>query len=455
MIIKFGLVNNFVAGVAAAGVMAFMFGTAISWSSPVVPKLQNLTDDNPFGKIATTNEISWMTSLMVLGSCVGCWIYAYMADILGRRFTMCAVGVPILASYLLMAIFRSIPVYYIARFMTGLGLGGGTVIQVTFLSEISSKTNRGSASTIGGMLLGVGALASYCIGPWVSVTTLNIILAVNPLLAILTAFLFCEETPYYYLMKNQENLAKNALKTYRNPGTNIDEEIKEIKEQIEQQNSGKLIEVLKTKAFKKSFIIANALLIFQQFTGINGITMYSQTIFSKTGSTLSPAICSIILGVLNLASGSIAPFVAERFTRRFLLILSALGMIICESVLGIYCVLDDAGKVSSSLKFLPIISLAGFMFTYNFGVGPLCWVVSGEVYVTRVKTFAMSFSVFIYYVIGFFIAQYFNPVSEAIGIGAVFFIFAGCCTGFILFVVFYVIETSAKTLEEIQDELNR
>ncbi|XP_050506143.1 facilitated trehalose transporter Tret1-like [Diabrotica virgifera virgifera] len=455
MIIKVGVFNNFVGAVTAVGMMAFMFGTAISWSSPVVPKLQKLTDDNPFGRIATTNEISWMTSLMVLGCCVGCWIFAYMANVLGRRFTMCTVGVPILTSYLLMAIFRSIPVYYVARFITGIGLGGGNVIQITFISEIASKNTRGFVSTIGGMMLGVGALASYCIGPYVPVTTLNIILAVNPLLVILVAILFCEESPYYYLMKNQTEKAKNALKVYRNPGVNVDEEIKEIKEKIEEQNSGKLIEVLKTKAFIKSFIIANMLLIFQQFTGINGITMYSQTIFNKTGSNLSPEICSIILGALNLASGSIAPFVAERFTRRFLLNLSAAGMIICESVLGIYCVLDDAGKVSSSLKFLPIVSLAGFMFTYNFGVGPLCWVVTSEIFVTRVKTFAMSFSVFIYYIIGFFIAQYFNPVSEAIGIGPVFFIFAGCCTAFILFVVFYVIETSAKTLEEIQDELSR
>ncbi|XP_072384128.1 facilitated trehalose transporter Tret1-2 homolog isoform X2 [Diabrotica undecimpunctata] len=437
------------------GVKAFMLGTAVSWSSPVIPKLQNLTDDNPFGRVVTTTEISWMTSSMVLGCCVGCWIFAYMTNVLGRRFSICFVGVPILTSYLLMAIFRSIPVYYVARFITGIGLGGGNVVQITFVTEIASKNNRGFASTVAGMMLGIGALASYCIGPWVSVTTLNIILAINPVLAILIAFLFCEETPYYYLMKNQESLARNALKIYRNPGTNIDEEIKEIKEKIEEQNSGKLIEVFKTKSFKKSFITANTLLIFQQFTGINGITMYSQTIFHRTGSTLSPAICSIILGALNLASGSIAPFVAERFTRRFLLILSALGMIICESILGIYCVLDDAGKLSSSLKFLPIVCLAGFMFTYNFGVGPLCWVVGSEIYITRVKAFAMSFSVFIYYIIGFFIAQYFNPVTEAIGIGAVFFIFAGCCSGFILFVVFYVIETSAKTLEEIQDELNR
>ncbi|XP_057657856.1 solute carrier family 2, facilitated glucose transporter member 6-like [Diorhabda carinulata] len=452
MIIQTFFINNLVGSVIALALMGFMFGFTISWSSPVMPKIQNLSSDSPFDRAITDTEISWMTSLVVLGSCCGCWMFGFLTSTIGRRFSTIILGVPMATSYLLMAIFRTVPVYYVARFIMGFTLGGGNIVSMTYASEISSQSNRGVISTVAGTSLAIGTLFCYSIGPWVSVTELNIILSVFPLITIAICIIFCEESPYYYLVKGEEDLAKKALMTFRPPGTDVDKELEEILIKIEEQKSGNFWKIIKSKSVTKSLFIGNMLLIFQQFTGINGISMYSQSIFDETGSNLSSAVCSIILGALQLTSGSIAPIVVDRFNRRSLMIVSASGMILFEVLLGIYCVVD---QVSSFFKFVPILCLAGFMFSYNFGIGPLCWVVTSEIYAARIKSMAMAFSVFVYYVVGFVVTRYFKAVQNAIGIGALFFIFAGCCGLCIAFIVFCVIETKGKTLEQIQDRLER
>ncbi|CAG9856456.1 unnamed protein product [Phyllotreta striolata] len=450
MILKYVFFNQFAGALCAVCLVGLLAGVAISWSSPVIPKLQHPTDDNPFDQPITAAQSSWMTSLMTLGSCTGCCLFGYLAHFLGRRPAMCALNAPMALGYALMALHPTIEVFYVARFLAGLSLGGGQITTLAYNSEISSKTNRGALMTFSAMMVSVGSLLGYCIGPWLSVTTFNLIIAVITIAATLQAVLFCIETPYFYLMKGEEHLAKQSLIAYRGAGVNVDKEIEEIKENIKEQREGNLSDVIKTKAFVRSFVTATVLLTFQQLTGINGVLMFSQSIFESTGSNFSPAVCSIVLGALQVASGAIGPLVAERFRRRLLLAVSALGMAAAEAVLGVFCVLNDLGNVAPAMNFVPVASLCFFVFSYNFGVGPLCWIVGAEVFSTRVKTWAFSISIITYHGIGFFIAQYFNAVASAIGIGELFFIFAGFCALCILFIRFYLIETKGKSLEEIQ-----
>ncbi|CAH1106321.1 unnamed protein product [Psylliodes chrysocephalus] len=152
--------------------------------------------------------------------------------------------------------------------------------------------------------------------------------------------------------------------------------------------------------------------MFQQLSGIDAIVMY---IFKSAGSNLPSEICAIIFG---------APLVTMKFNRKFLLIVSSVGMIISETILGIYCILRDSGINVDSFKFIPVSTLCFFVLSFNFGMGPLCWLVSIEVYSTRIKTLAMAFSVVAYHVVGFFISQYYHSVEALIGMGPTFIIFA-------------------------------
>lgn len=426
----------------------------LSWSSPVIPKLQNISSDNPFGKVVTATQESWLTSLVTLGAVIGCWAFGAISEVIGKKIVYRSLGVFIVLGYVLMIAIHKVEVFYVARFLQGFAMGGAFCLIYPYMGEITSKENRGAIMTILGMMISAGALFCYAVGPYVSVTTLNTIEIIFPIAFLVTSLLFCEESPYYFLLKNKEELAKKALRTYRGSNYNVEDDINEMRKQILAQQEGSIMDIIKTRGYIKAFIIGIGLVIGQQLTGINAVIMYSQIIFVLTGSSFSPEIGSIIIAVIQLLSGMITPFISNKFDRKTILLWSGLGMIISETTLGIYCIFKNAGKASDSINFLSILALTMFMMSYNFGFGPLCWVVPVEILPMRVKILTNSVLLSSYFGIGFLISQFFNSAIEAVGIGGIFLFFAGCCFATCLFIKFYVIETRGKSLEEIQDILN-
>ncbi|CAH1100820.1 unnamed protein product [Psylliodes chrysocephalus] len=454
MIIRFGYLNNLVGTTLASCFLSLSLGNLLSWSSPVIPKLENVTSDNPFGKVITSSQESWLSSLVTLGAVIGCWIFGAVSEVIGRKIVYISLGVFISLGYVLMAAIHKLEVYYAARFLQGVALGGAFNLMLTYLGEITSKENRGVVMTASAMMSSAGAIFCYAIGPYVSVTTFNTIELTFPIAFLVTSLIFCEESPYFFLLKNKEELAKKVLKIYRCSNYDLENDIKEMKEQIRIQKEGNVMDIFKTKGYIKALITGIGLMIGQQFTGINAILMYSQSIFALTGSSLSPEIGSLIIAVIQLFSGGLTPFISQKFDRKSILLSSGLGMIISEVSLGIYCIFKDAGKTSDSINFIPILALTIFTMSYNFGFGPLCWLVPGEIMPARVKIFTISALISIYFGIGFLIAQFFNSAVDAVGIGSIFLFFAGCCFVSCLFIKFFVIETRGKSLEEIQDILN-
>ncbi|XP_028144846.1 facilitated trehalose transporter Tret1 [Diabrotica virgifera virgifera] len=447
-------VFNTLAGTVLSGILsAMMLGTISVWSSPMIPKLYKNNTENPFGYTITSSEDSWVASIVILGACVGCWCFGLLSNVYGRKLIFSSLGIPAAISCIVMVAFPKYSVFLAARFCMGLSIGGIFELIITYFSEITSKTNRSTIMTTVGMAQSIGDLFDYSVGPWVSVTAFNSILIPIPIIFTIVAATFCKESPYFYLLKGQEGPAKKSLQAYRPLGYDVETEIIEIRAHIKEQQEGRLLDVIQTKKFAKSLFMGCTLVIFQQFTGINCILMYSQRIFELTSASLTPAICSIILGSMQLTSGAMCPVLVNFFNKKTIFTGSAIGMIISQLVLGTYCILDNSGHDMASLRFIPIVTLTLFIFSYNSGFGALCWVVASEVYPARVKSLALSFTIFIFFVMGFFIAKYFQTVVESVGIGSLFYFFSGCCVVAIIFIHVFVVETRDKSLEEIQDML--
>ncbi|XP_072397731.1 facilitated trehalose transporter Tret1-like [Diabrotica undecimpunctata] len=453
MVVIKNIFNTLTGTVLACVSSTMMIGICSVWSSPMIPKLYKNNTENPFGYTITSSEDSWIASIVILGACVGCWCSGLLSNVVGRKVIFSSLGIPAAVSCLVMAAFPNLSVFLIARFCMGLSIGGIFQLVITYISEITSKTNRSTIMTSVGMAQSIGDLFVYSVGPWVSVTTFNCIIVPFPIIFTVLAWTFCKESPYFYLLKGQEGPAKKSLEAYRPHGHDIETEIIEIKAQIREQQQGRLLDVIKTKKFAKSFFMGNMLVIFQQFTGVNCILMYSQKIFELTAANLSPAICSIILGIMQLTSGALCPLLVNFFNMKTMFTLSGIGMSISQVVLGTYCIFDNSEHDMSSLRFIPIVALTLFIFSYNSGFGPLCWLVPSEVYPARVKSLALSFTVFIFFVMGFFIAKYFQAIVESLGIGTLFYFFSGCCIVAIVFINVFVVETRDKSLKEIQDML--
>ncbi|KAJ8931867.1 hypothetical protein NQ314_015133 [Rhamnusium bicolor] len=298
-------------------IVSFVVGTTLTWSSPVISKLQDL-ETTPFEIPATSDEMSWISSLLPLGAVFGPFIFGYLADRIGRKYTLLICGVPFLVCYFLLAFGKVLGIYYAARFISGLAVGGVFTVIPMYIGEIADNSNRGALGSTMNCFLCLGLLFSYALGPYVSIVAFNIV-------------------PHYYVSNEKHDLAKSALQKIRgNETDSIEKELADIQAKLKEEGHGTFFDIFKSKGLIKAFIISVCLVAFQQLSGINAVLFYAQNIFQQAGTSLKPAVCSIIIGGVQFGTSFITPLVCERLGRKILLLMSATGMLIAEVPLAKY-----------------------------------------------------------------------------------------------------------------------
>lgn len=433
-------------------VVSFSAGTALTWSSPMLDKLSSAGNENPFDRGITEDEGSWISSLLSLGAAFGPFIYGNLTRKIGRKYTLLGTGIPLLIGYLLMSFTKSIIFFYIARFLCGIATGGICNLIPVYIGEIASSHNRGALSSLFNVHLCAGMVFTFCVGPYLSVMTFNMILVLFPALFLVLFFVMGPETAYYHIQKGEYDLARGILQKVRG-STEVNEELEAIRKQIEGAGTGSFLDIFKSKTLKKALFIALGLMVFQQLSGILAIFNYAQNIFEQAKVDISPTICSIIIGAVQFATSFVTPLVIDRSGRKPLLHISSVGMVVSHVPLGVYCYLNDHHKDVSSITVLPIICLMLFIATYTFGFGSLPWTIMGELFPPNVKSPASLCVTFFSWAMAFVVTKYFKTITNALGMGVVFWIFATSCAISIPFTHFIVTETKGKSLREIQEEL--
>ena len=149
------------------------------------------------------------------------------------------------------------------------------------------------------------------------------------------------------------------------------------------------------------------------------------------------------------AFGSV--FVIDRLGRKVLLLISIIIVIICLVLLGIffYMLARDPDSVAN-IGWLPLTSLSIYILAFEIGLGPVAWVMLGEIYSNELKLYASPISGAFNWLSAFLIAYFFQSLSNAIGIGETFWLFAVVSFFGMLFIIFVVPETKGKSLQEIQ-----
>lgn len=432
---------------------AFAVGTAITWSSPMLEKLNNIGTDSPFDNEISEEEQSWISASFNLGAALSPFVFGNLVDRIGRKYTILGTGITLLLGYLLMAFVKFVACFCVARFLCGCSAGGVFNVIPVYIAEIADNRNRGTISSLLNLLLCGGMLFTYCVGPYVSVKAFNILLSIFPAIFLISFFIVGTESPYYYIKQSNPSLAKEALQKIRGHQIDVQCELDIISKTIAEEGEGTFFDIFKTKASKRAFIISLGLVIFQQFSGIIAVLYYAQTIFKQAKVNLDPAICSIILGAVQFAVSFTTPVVIDKLGRKILLYVSAVGMVLSQASLGIFSLLREHEVDVSSISIFSIICLLLYIITYNFGFGPLAWTVMGELFPSNVKSAATITSTFCCWFIGFLVAKYFQLVASSIGMGAAFLIFSTFCGISIAFIHFFVIETKGKTLQQIINEL--
>lgn len=145
----------------------------------------------------------------------------------------------------------------------------------------------------------------------------------------------------------------------------------------------------------------------------------------------------------------------DRAGRKILLLISIITMTITLIALGVFFYIQDSDPESAkNMGWLPLTSLCVYMVAFALGFGPIPWLAMSEVLPKEISAIVGSVSGAFNWLLAFLITATFNSISEAIGIGQTFWIFAGFSLVGIIFVFLVIPETKGKSMADIQRMLS-
>lgn len=146
-------------------------------------------------------------------------------------------------------------------------------------------------------------------------------------------------------------------------------------------------------------------------------------------------------------------FIFGRCGRRFMTIISSLGMALATTILGTHFLLLDRHVDPEQLQYLPVISIILFNSSYVSGMVSIPFTVLSEILPLNVK-FLATFIIGIYSSgISFLTAKSYQPMVDLVGDSYVLFGHAAFTILAVPFAIFVMPETKGKSLNDIQMEL--
>ncbi|MBA0053965.1 sugar porter family MFS transporter [Streptomyces sp. AJS327] len=199
---------------------------------------------------------------------------------------------------------------------------------------------------------------------------------------------------------------------------------------------------------RPALVVGLTLAAVQQLGGINTIIYYAPTIIERTGLDASNSIFySVFIGLINLVMTVVAMKLIDRVGRRPLLLWSLGGMLVTLALLGLSFV---AGLNSE----LTLLCMVVYIAAYAGGLGPIFWVLVGEVFPPRARALGSSSATTTNWLANFVVGLVFLPLANAIGEGGTFWIFGGVCLVGLLFVARFVPETRNREFDEVDAALH-
>jgi MFS family permease len=197
-----------------------------------------------------------------------------------------------------------------------------------------------------------------------------------------------------------------------------------------------------------ALFIAVTLAAMQQLSGINAVIPYAPTIMERAGLSVSNSlISSVLLGLANVAATVVSLRLVDRRGRRPLLMASAAGAAAALALLG----LTFEMSLSGAGAWLPLIFLVAYIVSFAIGLGPIFWLLIAEIFPPSARAAGAGIATAVNWFGGFVVGLVFVPLSDAIGRGRMFWVFAAVCALTVVFAKRYVPETKGRRVDDAGD----
>lgn len=400
-------------------------------------------------------------SSALVGCIIGGAIAGRISESIGRKngliiaailFTVSAIGssMPDKLNFMGVEMVSSLIFY---RIIGGIGVGLASMLSPMYIAEIAPASQRGRLVSFNQFAIIFGMLvvyfANYFIASsgddnWLNTIGWRWMFAseVIPCTLFLILLFFVPKSPRFLVYKGEKEGALGVLTRLYGEKT-AKAEVVQIEESLKVKNAPWL-------SFGAGVIVVGVLLsFFQQAVGINVVLYYAPEIFKTMGSgTDASLLQTIIVGVINLTFTVVAILTVDKFGRKPLMVIGALGMAISMAALGFTFYAESVG-VSSLVAML--VYTASFALSW----GPVTWVLISEIFPNSIRG-AMSFSVAIQWLSNFTVSWTFPMMNDSAKLtemfnhGFAYWLYAVMGVVAAIFIIKYVPETKGKTLESIE-----
>jgi|TARA_B110000285_G_scaffold183164_1_gene207211 SP family arabinose:H+ symporter-like MFS transporter len=396
----------------------------------------------------------WAASSAIWGCVFGALFSGALSDKYGRKKVLLLSGLLFTLSALGSAVPDNLTQFVMARFIGGLGVGSASMLSPLYISEIAPAKIRGMLVTLYQLAIVFGINIIYIVNYLIANThdqVWNVQLGWRymlgsegiPAILFFILLFFVPESPRWLVKENRSDEALKILNKINRP-EETHRILKEIKEAVNEEK-GSFLDLFKP-GIRKAMVVGSVLALFSQVTGINAIIYYAPEIFKQVGFGSESALFqTMIIGFVNMLFTLVAIRFIDYWGRRTLLIWGISGMVSCLLGMGMFFYFEIT---SGSLLLLFIL---GFIASFASSLGPIPWVLISEIFPTKTRGTAMSFSIVILWLGVVLITQFFPVLLSLFGGAFTFWIFMINALILLIFTLIFIPETKQKTLEEIQE----
>lgn len=435
--------------VAALGGLLFGFDTAvISGTTGWLEKTFQLS----------SFWLGFTVASALIGTIIGAIAIGKPADKYGRKNILFIIALLYFISALGSAFAWDWYSFLLFRFIGGLAVGAASVVSPLYIAEISPAKYRGRLVAITQFNIVLGMLFAFFSNYLITELDLGAMewrwmFGVEAVPAALFFILLFKNpnSPRWLIAKNRIEEAKLVLGKFGTDNGSVENEIRDIKASLDSEKN-KISEPLLRKKYIKPIMLAVAIAMFNQLSGVNAIWYYAPSIFKMAGAGAESAMLqTVLLGGINIVLTILAMSVIDKFGRKKLMLIGSIGYLISLSTVA-WAFHTYGNDFTNNGSIVVLGGLLLFIASHAFGQGAVIWVFLSEIFPNKVRAKGQALGTFTHWFMAAIISWTFPMFAEISG-GYTFTFYAVCMVGQLFWVIYIMPETKGVSLENIQKKL--
>ncbi|KAI3919347.1 hypothetical protein MKW92_020299 [Papaver armeniacum] len=406
-----------------------------------------------------SHYLTAFTSVLYLFGLFACWLASTVTRVFGRKCSILVGGTFYVLGTVLGATAPNLPVLLFGRALLGVGVGYANQSVPLYLSEMAPAKYRGAINNGFQLATNLGVLLANFVNfgtqkikgnyGW----RISLAMAAVPALIFTIGSIFLPDTPNSLIHRGKDmNKAKMVLQKVRGTADVQAEMDDLVKASSASKTTSKRYFKILERRYRPQLVMAIAIPLFQQFTGINVVAFYAPLLFITIGFGTSAALLSAaLISVIATAFTIVSMFIVDKVGRRTLFIVGGIQMFISQMIIGGVMANklgDHTALMTKGYAALVLVFVCIYICGYSLSWGPLAWLVPSEIFPLEIRSAGQTIVVSVGMIFTIIIAQTFLAMLCHLK-AVIFFFFGGWVFVMTVFVYFFLPETKNIPMEQM------